>query len=290
MSTLDNTFKPSGNEGLHSNAQERQSTPFLPMMAMVATGGMALFFLGKIPLPASPQVASAVSAPVSAQVPAHGESMPEPGPATDSAPALQPGATLVSEPEPVTNSAPAPAPVIQPGAVLASKSVSVPTPALTPAPVAKPVTTPAPAPVAKPVATPAPAPAPVLTASAAPANAGCGPQGAFPEPSWYTEGWSIALSGKWPAAFDLWENGLRTLPKNRAVIAGEVHSDLASFSSGLNTYSKKFPVIGIRQQNADGKTSYRLVVCPYGGAIPGKMLPEVQTLFPGAWLINASSL
>lgn len=280
MSTLDNTFKPLGNEGLHSNAHERQSTPFLPMMALVATGGMALFFLGKIPLPASPQVASAVSAPVSAQLPAHGVSMPEPEPATDSTPALQPGATLVSEPQPAADSAPAPAPVIQPGAVLASKSAPVPAP----------VPAPAPAPVAKPVTTPAPAPAPVLTASAAPANAGCGPKGAFPEPSWYAEGWSVALSEKWPAAFDLWENGLRTLPKNRAVIAGEVHSDLASFSSGLNAYSKKYPVVGVRQQNADGKMSYRLVVCPYGGAIPGKMLPEVQTLFPGAWLINASNL
>jgi hypothetical protein len=277
MSTLDNTFKPSGNEGLHSNAHERQSTPFLPMMALVATGGMALFFLGKIPLPASPQVASTVSAPVSAHMHAHGESMPEAEPASDSAPALQPGATLVSEPEPAADPTPAPAPVIQPVAVIASQ----------PAPVSAPA--PVPAPVAKPVATPAPA-APVLTASTAPANAGCGPQGAFPEPSWYAEGWSTALSGKWPAAFDLWENGLRTLPKNRAVIVGEVHSDLASFSSGLDTYSKKFPVIGIRQQNADGKMSYRLVVCPYGGAIPGKMLPEVQTLFPGAWLINASSL
>lgn len=216
--------------------------------------------------------------------------MPEPGSVTDSttAPALQPGATLVSEPEPAAEPAPVAAPVVQPGAVLASKSEPVSAPA--PAPVTKPVTMPVPAAAPAPVATPAPAPAPTLAVSAAPANAGCGPQGAFPEPSWYAEGWSIAPSGKWSAAFDLWENGLRTLPKNRAVIVGEVHSDLASFSEGLVAYSKKFPVIGIRQQNADGKMSYRLVVCPYGGAIPGKMLPEVQTLFPGAWLINASNL
>lgn len=252
------------------------------MMALVATGGMALLFLGKIPLPASPQVTSTVAAPVSAHVHTHGESMPMPESASDSTPApasaLQPGATLVTEPEPAVEPKPTPAPTAQVAAA----------PAPTPAPVSKPVVATAPAPVSKPAATPVPAA--VQAAATAPTQAECGPQDAFPAPSWYEEGWKAALSEKWEAAFDVWKNGLQTLPKNRAVIVAGVYSGMESFASNLNNATKQFPAMGVRQQGTDGQTSYRLVVCPYGGAIPGKMLPEVQKSFPGAWLINGSSL
>ncbi|MGA8146054.1 MAG: tetratricopeptide repeat protein [Gallionellaceae bacterium] len=109
------------------------------------------------------------------------------------------------------------------------------------------------------------------------------------QPSWYKAGWSAASAGEWPDAFLAWEGGVRGLPRDRVVIAGNSYADIKVFSAALRKYVKMFPAIGVRQRRHDGRTVYRLVGYPYGGGTR-KALPRVQSVFSHAALVNVSTM
>jgi tetratricopeptide (TPR) repeat protein len=135
--------------------------------------------------------------------------------------------------------------------------------------------------VAAPVTTAAVAATPVVVAEEA--------QGVTPPPQWYAGGWNAADAGKWTDAFAAWENGVRGLPRDRMVVAGNSYADLNAFSAMLKQYVKLFPSVGVRQRHYNGQMVYRLVVFPYGGGTR-EILPKVQEVFSQASLVNASHL
>jgi tetratricopeptide (TPR) repeat protein len=112
------------------------------------------------------------------------------------------------------------------------------------------------------------------------------PQGVIPPPPWYEAGWNAASTGEWSNAFLAWEGGVRGLPKDRMVIAGNSYARLNAFAVALRKYVRMFPSIGVRQ-HYNGKIVYRLIVFPYGGGIR-RVFPKVKSVFPHAGLVNAS--
>ncbi|MEJ1959826.1 MAG: tetratricopeptide repeat protein [Nitrosomonadales bacterium] len=111
---------------------------------------------------------------------------------------------------------------------------------------------------------------------------------ATPAPVWYEAGWKAAQSGQWPNAFAQWEDGVRSLPKDRMVIVSYSYADMGQFTEALDNHAKLFPAIGVRQ-HLGGQMLYRVIVFPYGGGTR-QVLPKVQSLFANASVVNASRI
>ena len=105
-------------------------------------------------------------------------------------------------------------------------------------------------------------------------------------PAWYEAGWKSARAEKWTDAFARWEEGMRSLPKDRMVIISNSYTNMDQFSAALSQHARMFPAIGVRQ-HLGGEMLYRVVVFPYGGGTR-QVLPKVRNIFAHAGLVNAS--